>query len=80
MYLWCTGPDGVQGWVPEIYLEKGSVGWRATQGYSTAELSIKPGVRIQIRKAVGGWIWGREALGDWGWIPKEKIRLLSNVE
>ncbi len=77
MYLWCTGPGGSEGWVPECYLEQGPAGWQAAMDYSTAELTVTPGTRLNLEKEVGGWVWGKSPAGGWGWIPKGKLRFIS---
>ncbi len=77
MYLWCIGPDGTEGWVPEVYLEQGPAGWQAARNYSTAELTVVPGARLNLEKEVGGWVWGATPAGEWGGIPKEKLKFIS---
>ena len=82
-YVWCTGPDGREGWVPEAFLEaKGDGGTpngekaasdvrTARRDYDARELDVAPGDVVLAREEAGGWFWCEAADGRRGWLPAE---------
>ena len=71
-YVWCTGPDGHEGWVPEEFLEPSDGGdFRARRDYDARELDVAPGDVVRAGEEVGGWSWCEAADGRLGWVPAE---------
>jgi len=82
-YVWCTGPDGREGWVPEAFLEAaGDVGTpdgakaasdvrTARRDYDARELDVAPGDAVLAGEETGGWFWCEAADGRSGWVPAQ---------
>ncbi|MDH4222216.1 MAG: SH3 domain-containing protein [candidate division Zixibacteria bacterium] len=74
-WVWCEGKDGNTGWIPENYLQiKGNNG-KLLLDYDATELTVQRGEELKIIKEESGWFWCKNQKGDYGWIPKEKLRL-----
>jgi hypothetical protein len=84
-YVWCTGQDGREGWVPEAFLEAtggdAATGEdatadatadvrRARRDYDARELDVAPGDVVLAGEEAGGWYWCEAADGR-GWVPAE---------
>jgi len=73
-YVWCTGPDGREGWVPEAFLEPtGGDARRARCDYDARELDVAPGDVVLAGEEAGGWFWCETADGRSGWVPAERL-------
>ncbi len=71
-YVWCSGRDGHEGWVPEAFLEARTDGnWHASRDYDARELDVAPGDVVLAREEAGGWFWCETAGGRRGWVPAE---------
>jgi len=69
-FVWCTGPDGRSGWVPDAVLEWGADGAaRAGRDYDCAELTVAAGQSLDVIERLAGWSWCRDATGRCGWVP-----------
>ncbi|NLG65908.1 MAG: hypothetical protein GX537_09920 [Actinobacteria bacterium] len=68
-YLWCTGPDGREGWVPERFLSTEAGGVVAARDYDAAELTVEPGDLLGLIDQVGGWYLCAARDGRRGWVP-----------
>jgi len=82
-YLWCTGPDGREGWAPEAFLgpagggpdESGGAAGRdvrrALRDYDARELDVAPGDVVLAGEEAGGWCWCEVEDGRSGWVPRD---------
>jgi hypothetical protein len=69
-YLWCTGPDGTGGWIPQDYLVEREDGTATiTVGYSTVELPVRSGDVVSGFQTAGAWTWCVAEDGAAGWLP-----------
>jgi hypothetical protein len=80
-FSWCTGPEGVSGWVPETYLAREAPEFNTAtvlHDYSSLELSVEPGDHLLILEDEGGWLRCRRSDGDeTGWVPKRVVQALG---
>jgi len=77
-YVWCAGPDGREGWVPEAFLEAAGGATaadatadvrRARRDYDARELDVAAGDVVLAGEEAGGWLWCEVADGRRGWVP-----------
>jgi hypothetical protein len=68
-WLWCTGPDGAQAWVPEAFLEIQGETARLRRDYLSRELHLATGDRVELLEAAAGWAWIRHPRLGLGWVP-----------
>ena len=74
-YVWCAGPDGREGWVPEAFLKPAAEGTaRALRDYDARELDVAPGDVVLAGEEAGGWYWCEAADGRRGWVPAECLK------
>jgi hypothetical protein len=73
----CAGQE--PGWVPAQVIERlGVARGRALEQYCAHELDVDPGQRVLGLRPLNGWLWcRREANGELGWLPAEKLRLVD---
>lgn len=69
LWLWCAGPTGTEGWVPEAYLLLDGEAGTSTRDYSTHELTVIEGQRLLVLDEQSGWYWCETAAGERGWVP-----------
>ena len=72
-WLWCTGPDGRAGWVPEPFLRREGSEAVLLRDYTARELSVEAGARVVVHHAVSGWAWVTGSDGRADWIPQTCI-------
>ncbi len=72
-WRWCTGPDGVQAWVPENYLEVRGATGVLTRDYDARELSVAVGETVVISEIVNGFGMAEKADGQRGWVPMRNL-------
>lgn len=68
-WIWCRAPDGREGWVPESWLELRNGRTVLKRDFSALELGVKPGDRIEVILGESGFVLGRNAAGEQGWVP-----------
>jgi len=73
-YLWCAGPDGTGGWVPQEYLAMDDDATATvTVDYSTVELAVAPGDVVSGYQTTGNWTWCVAGDGGSGWVPNKAL-------
>jgi len=76
-WIYCKKIDDTsEGWVPKQIIEydNGII----LQDYSAKELNVEKGMMIEGIEELNGWLWSRiKSTGETGWIPMEKIKLVS---
>lgn len=74
----CTCVGQAPGWVPGQLIERvGVAQGRALEHYSAHELDVDPGQGVEGLRPLNGWMWcRRQANGELGWLPCEKLRLV----
>lgn len=72
-WVWCTGPDGRSGWVPEKDLERTERGAVARRDYSARELDVRAGEEVIPSEEECGWVWVTNASGEAGWVPRTHL-------
>ena len=74
-WIWCRGPDGREGWVPNGWVVQEAGGWRMRRDFSALELSVRTGDRISLDFSESGFVFGRSAAGEAGWLPDAVLQL-----
>jgi len=74
-WLWCRGPDGREGWVPEAWLARDGEAWRLLRDYSALELTLAEGQRVELLFSESGFLQVRTEAGEEGWVPDAVLRL-----
>jgi SH3-like domain-containing protein len=70
-WVWCTAPDGREGWVPLAILRREGLEAVARRDYRAVELAVKRGQRVEAREELSGWFWVADADAREGWVPAE---------
>ncbi|MGH2517108.1 MAG: SH3 domain-containing protein [Ktedonobacterales bacterium] len=76
VWVWCTGPDGSSGWVPDAYIERTGENAIIRRDYDAAELTVQAGAEVVVEREESGWFWCVTRQGACGWIPIENVVLL----
>ena len=74
-WTWCRGPDGREGWIPDSWINRDIQGWHMRRDYSALELSVRKGDRFHLDFSESGFIFGRDAAGEAGWLPDAVLQL-----
>jgi hypothetical protein len=72
-WLWCRDEAGRFGWIPETYLAPTEDGARLRFDYESTELPAEAGEIFRAVSEYGGWVWGLDARGRIGWIPRDRL-------
>lgn len=76
-WIWCETGRGEKGWVLEKVLkiedDKGVV----VEDYSSRELSVKAGQKLEALTNEGGWIWCKTEFGEIGWVPLKNVKQIG---
>lgn len=73
-FMWCAGPDGREGWVPDTVLSPaGPHLATAVRTYEARELTVEAGEQVEVVEAVGGWSWCLTDGGSSGWLPDDVL-------
>jgi hypothetical protein len=72
-WIWCVDKEGLGSWVPEEYLRVTGNIATALEEYDAKELTVAVGDKLIIFREMAGWFWCRDALGQYGWVPVEKV-------
>jgi hypothetical protein len=72
-WVWCTAPDGREGWTPLAILRREGPEAVARRDYSAAELEVRRGQRVEVLEELSGWLRVLDADGDEGWVPVECV-------
>ena len=77
-YVWVTDQSSHAGWVPDTYLEMTSEHEAvAVRDYDATELTIVKNEIVEVLEEVGGWVHCRSSSGIDGWVPANKLQLLT---
>src|SRR5262245_949090 len=71
-WVWCSGPDAKEGWVPLAFLDAKAV---LQRDYSAQELGVHFGEEVVADEEIGGWVHVTNSARQAGWIP---IRCLTS--
>ena len=63
--MWCVADRGAAGWVPEAWLDAGTL----LRDYTARELTVRAGEVVTAAFTESGWAWGTNATGGSGWVP-----------
>ena len=75
-WTWCRGPDGREGWVPNGWVIPEAEGWRLCRDFSALELSVRRCDRLTLDFSESGFVFGRAATGETGWVPDAVLKLV----
>jgi|SRR5712692_1612417 len=73
-WVFCEGPGGGQGWVPEKYVTISGEKGIAEQGYVARELSAFEGEKVRVERLESGWAWVTSMTDETGWIPVSNLK------
>jgi SH3-like domain-containing protein len=68
-WYWCRGPDGREGWVHQDFLSQLSGAAIALSDYDARELNVEVGMRMQVLRVCGAWLYVETDDGRVGWVP-----------
>ena len=74
-WVWCTGPDGREGWTPQAWLERRGDRWFILRDFSAYELNVEPGERFSVEFGESGFLYVENARGEKGWVPDGAVGL-----
>jgi len=74
-WVWCTGPDGREGWTPRAWLEHRGDRWLVRRDFSALELNVEPGERFRALLGESGFLFVENSRGERGWIPDGAVEL-----
>ena len=74
-WVWCRGPDGLEGWTPQAWLEPRGEAWIIQRDFSALELDVEPGDRFLAHFSESGFLFVENARGEKGWIPDGTVAL-----
>ena len=74
-WVWCSGPDGREGWTPQAWLERRGDGWAIRRDFSALELNVEPGDRFRAHFGESGFLFVENAHGEEGWVPDGVVEL-----
>ena len=77
-WVWCTGPDGREGWTPEAWLDRQGDHWVIRRDFSALELTVNPGDRLQAHFGESGFLFVETAEGETGWVPDAAVALAED--
>ena len=77
-WVWCSNTRGVGGWFPERLLNREGGEHRALADFDGTELSFRAGDTFVVESDECGWLWCRNAAGERGWVPSNRIRPQAN--
>lgn len=66
----CKNSSGKEGWVSEDFIEINHPVAKAIKEYSARELDAKVGDVFEVLEESCGWLWCRNNVGHYGWLPK----------
>ena len=72
-WIWCTGQRGAQAWVPEAYVSIEGTRCFMTRDYSSRELELEVGDKVELLEIESGWAWVLDSSNVNGWIPMERL-------
>lgn len=75
VWIWCTGPDGRAGWVPDAYIERAGAHPTIRRDYDATELTVETGEEVIVKGEESGWLRCVTSRGAQGWIPAENVAL-----
>ncbi len=75
-WIWCSGPEGRGGWVPEAWIDRTAQPWRLRRDFNALELSVAAGDRLWIKFSESGFLWVTTERGETGWVPDACVELV----
>lgn len=72
-WKWAIGPDGREGWAPQVWFTVTGSEGRARRAYSARELSVRAGDEVLPLDGFSGWLWVIDRSGRCGWVPETSL-------
>jgi hypothetical protein len=72
-WVWCTGTNGKQAWVPTQYLHIDGRNGTFKKDYNALELSVTVGERVVVYEVVNGFGMTEKTDGTRGWVPMKHM-------
>ena len=72
-WLWCIDVNGIEGWVPEVYVERNGASGSLNRDYDATEMNITVGEELQILDEESSWLLCRKPNGETGWVPGDNV-------
>lgn len=73
-WIWVTGTNGHDGYVPEEILVDEGGAWRVTEDFDPTVLTIRRGDLLESLRRIHGWHWCRNQSGAEGWVAGYLLR------
>ena len=74
-WVWCTGTNDKQAWVPKQYLEIHGITGTLKEDYNARELSVEAGEVVVVYETVNGFAMTEKTDGLRGWVPLNRMEL-----
>jgi hypothetical protein len=68
-WIWCTGRDGLGGWVPERWVSIEGDTCLMLRDYTSLELTVREGDIVSVKETESGWVVAVTSGGETGWVP-----------
>lgn len=76
-WIWCTSKTGIEGWVPEKYLQISDEKAVVLKEYDATELDVEVDDSLTVYLEESGWYWCQKENGEKGWVPVESVRIID---
>jgi hypothetical protein len=73
-WVWCTGANDKQAWVPQQYLNIDGGTGTLKKDYDAKELSVKVGERVIVHNIVNGFGMAEKTNGMRGWVALKHMK------
>ncbi|MEM1273980.1 MAG: hypothetical protein AAGF88_09185 [Pseudomonadota bacterium] len=74
-WVWCSGPDGREGWTPRAWLAWQGDQWVIQRDFSALELNVEPGEPFHAFFGESGFLYVENSRGEKGWVPDGTVAL-----
>ncbi len=74
-WVWCSGPDGGEGWAPLQWIDRTKEPWRMERDFSALELTFRKGDQLSLLYGESGFAMARTEDGREGWAPMGLLKL-----
>ena len=66
-WVWCSGPEGREGWVPLVVLQMNEEDAVLVRDYDARELTVTAGDDVDVHEEIGSWLRVSSVDGRTGW-------------
>lgn len=73
-WTWCSTSNGLTGWIPERFLDRGGAEVVCLYDFDGTELSLTKGQKLDVLAEESGWLWCLTEAGHKGWVPNNRVK------